>query len=848
MNTTTDRTIFYTKHQVESFITSGKYKELFTPLRDVQIKPTIINTREKLLGLLNKLNNLKPTQFVAWDWETTGLDPHSGEVVGLGCCLSEDPLNGCAYIPLGHLANSIVAVEPNRRFLESMISCKQLGNIIGTDKDTEKISPSEYYCGEGYLDVVWDVFIQRSVLYDETCVPKKDTKKAYKEAAKAYEKSLGFIDENRDAEIGYLAYRVATGNKIILTCNCKPGYPCHTAPLAKEIARVALEYLENGEVENEQTKSTENLPLWIFIEIMSSYFASDKHLKVFHNAKFDLQWFWALDMEVGGFIFDSLVGSYVLKHDRYSESSGRITHSLKALSKDLLGLNHPEYPGSCSDKPIDEIGGYCAFDCYATYKLCLLLLGELALPNNAKLLGIYMHVEHGLIYLLAKTEYEGLTVDTKWIEEIKAKKLDELKVLEAIVKLATKPDLNIGSTVQLNKYLFQDLQLEPHPLMPRGKSGLISLDKKYFPNFVAMHKDRYFWLERILQYRSLKHDLNTKLGGIEKNINPVTGRLHPSFIQAGGEVETERGTDTGRLSSKRPNVQNLPTWAKGWLVARPGKVFVEFDYSGFELRILLHATQDPQLESAITYKFPDTDKADPHRYVAQLLFEKQLSPADKDFKKLRKIAKTINFGIIYGMGGHKLYDMLVLDGMSVNLKQCIGYIQRYSQALPVVTEFMQSCHLLAVEQGYLETLLGRRRYFKFSSSDWESKTVTTLLDHYKDPLNETSEKREIYDTIMELVKPTLFETENFRQAGNFILQGSNADYNKLAEIEIRNYLYKLGIECSTYCRVHDALGFEVPEYASNFVQSIVKTIAESIPKLKYPTPVEVSTGYRWSEM
>ena len=270
-------------------------------------------------------------------------------------------------------------------------------------------------------------------------------------------------------------------------------------------------------------------------------------------------------------------------------------------------------------------------------------------------------------------------------------------------------------------------------------------------------------------------------------------RVHTSFIQT--------GTATGRLSSKNPNLQNIPVKTeegrriREGFVAGEGYLLVGIDYSQIELRFLAHFSEDPVLTEAFR------QNKDIHMETAIRLF------GPEEAAKKRNIAKTVNFGLLYGMGSRKLAQTL-----GISTKEAKAIIENYFASFPTVKSFLESIEKKAKEQGFVETLLGRRRYF-----DFEHANAMQLAAY-------------------------------LREAGNTVFQGSTADLIKLAMLEIHRIIREESLDAAILLQIHDELIFEIAQKDAEPLSKRFSEVMENIVSLKIPLKTSINIGHRWSEL
>ena len=404
---------------------------------------------------------------------------------------------------------------------------------------------------------------------------------------------------------------------------------------------------------------------------------------------------------------------------------------------------------------------------------------------------LFNDVELPLAAVLADMEETGIAIDLEALQAMGREFGIQLERLEAeCFKLAGR-EFNLNSPNQLREILFNELKL-PTKGLKKTKSGF-STDVDVLTKLAAVHE----LPRKLLQYRTIAKLKSTYADALPAAVNAGTGRLHTSFHQA--------LTATGRLSSTDPNLQNIPArTAEGRrirraFVARPGCVLLSADYSQVELRILAHLSGDPILLDAFS------SGEDIHLRTATEVLG--LAPAAVD-ANARRLAKVINFGIIYGMGPQRLAGEL-----EIPLKEASEYIERYFKRLPGVNAYMEDCLRQARERGYVLTLLGRRRYLPELSS----------------PQGGARAQAE-------------------RIAINTPIQGTAADLIKVAMVRLHPLLRNLGYRARMVLQVHDELLFEVESTGLEEVSSLVREQMENVAQLRVALRVDLKSGSNWAEL
>ena len=520
--------------------------------------------------------------------------------------------------------------------------------------------------------------------------------------------------------------------------------------------------------------------------------------KVGQNAKYDINILanCAIDgdpnqgIQVRGVAFDSMLESYVLdstatRHNMDALALKYLEHSTIAF-EDIAGKGAKQL--TFDQISIEQAGPYAAEDADVTLRLHQVLWPQLqAIPSLAKVL---TGIEMPLVPVLARIERQGALVDAKLLGEHSVELGDKLVELERQAFAIAGEEFNLGSPKQLGVILYEKLGL---PILSKTAKGQASTAEAVLADLAEQD---YELPKVLMQYRSLSKLKSTYTDRLPEQINPRTGRIHTSYHQA--------VTATGRLSSSDPNLQNIPIrTAEGRrirqaFIAPPGYQLVAADYSQIELRIMAHLAQDEGLLYAFRHNL------DVHKATAAEVFGVELAEVTTD---QRRSAKAINFGLIYGMSAFGLAKQIGCDR-----KQAQAYIERYFHRYPGVLAYMERTRAQASEQGYVETLFGRRLYLP----EIQSKNAG---------LRKGAE----------------------RTAINAPMQGTAADIIKRAMVLVDNWLSESGLDARVILQVHDELGLEVRSELVAQVAAQLQALMGAAAELAVPLLVEVGVGANWDE-
>ncbi len=548
-------------------------------------------------------------------------------------------------------------------------------------------------------------------------------------------------------------------------------------------------------------KPQKQLPLNTVIKHLSPWLSSEKHPKVLQNAKFDRLVFLHHGIPLEGVVMDTLLGDYI--EDPVQK------HSLEEMSKREFSFTPMSYQDivekgkSFKDVDINTASLYCGMDVYLTRKLSFVIKERLA-KMGVKLIDLLEKVEQPLEPILANMEARGIRVDIPYLESLSIELNKSLAELELKAYEYAGDKFNLNSPKQLGEILFEKLILDKKKSR-KTKTGW-STDSNVLEKLEKDHPV----IPLLIEHRTLSKLLSTYVDALPQLVEKGTGRVHTDFNQA--------VTATGRLSSSKPNLQNIPVRTefsrriRKAFLPNEGWKLLSADYSQIELRILAHLSEESVLQKA--YR----DNEDVHTLTAKLLLEKESINSDE-----RRIGKTINFGVIYGMGQQRF-----ARATGVSQKEAKEFLNRFKDRYPKVFSFLQLQEKQALSRGYVETLLGRRRYFHFDKNGLGRLKGT---DPNKIDLT--------------LARKAGMEAQQLRAAANAPIQGSSADIIKVAMVQLDKKLKERALSANLLLQVHDELVLEVDPSEMSEVKELVANTMESAVKLSVPLVVETAIGDNW---
>ena len=474
------------------------------------------------------------------------------------------------------------------------------------------------------------------------------------------------------------------------------------------------------------------------------------------------------------------------------------SHKVDILAKSYLDINledsmpqKEEKPLSLFDEPVEEESTDRFAEAAATIMLGEKIWEEM---SGLDLNGLYDTMEEPLLKVLSDMEIEGVRIDMVQLRRYAAALATEMNgIQDRIRSMAEEPDLNIMSPKQVGVLLFEKLGLDPKIKPKAGVRYSYPTDEDTLNNLA----DKHPIINEILEYRGVRKLLSTYIEPFPNFISPVTGKIHTTFNQA--------LTATGRLSSSKPNLQNIPIRTergreirKAFVPSRPDGVIVSADYSQIELRIMAHLSCDTHLIEAFR------NGQDVHAMTASKIFGTPLEEVTAD---QRRIAKTANFGIMYGISSFGLAQRL-----HIGRAEAKKIIEDYFANFPAISSFIEDTLASARETGYVETIFGRRRYLPDINS--KNGTVRALAE---------------------------------RTAVNAPIQGTSADIIKLAMINVNRRLEAEGLQSRMVLQIHDELMFDAVAGEVETLERIVREEMENVTQLSVPLTVECNHGNNWLE-
>ncbi|WP_398335643.1 DNA polymerase I [Vulcanococcus sp.] len=545
------------------------------------------------------------------------------------------------------------------------------------------------------------------------------------------------------------------------------------------------------------------LPLDQVLTALAPWLASPQHPKTLQNAKYDRLILLRHGLPLEGVVMDTLLADYL--------RDANAKHGLEVLAERNFGFSPTSYTelvpkgADFSVVPIEAAAQYCGMDVHVTRRLTPLLRGQLA-ELGPQLPALLDQVELPLEPVLAQMEATGIRIDTAYLAELSTELAATLERLEGEAKAAAGTAFNLASPKQLGELLFDTLGLD------RKKSRKTKTGWSTDAAVLEKLEDAHPVVPLVLEHRTLSKLKSTYVDALPALMEPETGRVHTDFNQA--------VTATGRLSSSNPNLQNIPVRTefsrriRKAFLPEAGWQLLSADYSQIELRILAHLSGEEALVEA--YRNGD----DVHALTARLLLEKDTVSADE-----RRLGKTINFGVVYGMGAQRF-----ARETGVSQAEAKDFLSKYKQRYPKVFAFLELQERLALSRGYVETILGRRRPFAFDPSG-----LGRLLG--KDPL----------EIDLEVARRGGMEAQQLRAAANAPIQGSSADIIKLAMVQLHRRLHESGLPARLLLQVHDELVLEAAPEALEAAVTLTRETMERAVTLTVPLVVETGVGANWMD-
>lgn len=549
----------------------------------------------------------------------------------------------------------------------------------------------------------------------------------------------------------------------------------------------------------------EQLPLEQVVTALRPLFADPAKAKYAHNAKFDLELLLSVDLHVEGLRFDTMLAAALLGKQRLGLKDLAF-YELKLAEppmpiQDLIGKGTKQI--SFAEVPIDQATPYAAADADLTLRLQHHLAKQLA--DETELQALFTRLEMPLIHVLVAMEEAGITLDRTYVTQLDEQLQRRIGELEAAIYHEAGEQFNINSGQQLNRILFSGKPaIDPKVYgLSKLKSGGYSLTAEGLEQMSAAHPIA----ELILHYRQLSKLKSTYVDALPTMINPKTQRIHTSYNQVGAA--------TGRLSSNEPNLQNIPVRTeegraiRRGFVAMPGHQFVAADYSQIELRVLAGYTQDPDLVATFV------EGRDIHAATAARLFGIEQNEVDKN---QRRIAKTVVFGVIYGISAFGLAQRLGLERGEAQ-----ALIDGLFAQFPGIKAYIDTTLHQARTNGYVSTLFGRRRLFP------------ELRGNDRGPRAQAA----------------------MREAINAPIQGTAADIMKIAMVQLHQALGERQLQTRLLLQVHDELILEAPEHEVDLAAQLVRDIMEGAYRLtatihgvtyQIPLGVDVEIGPNWDAL
>jgi DNA polymerase-1 len=523
-------------------------------------------------------------------------------------------------------------------------------------------------------------------------------------------------------------------------------------------------------------------------EILGPLLADGRLPKLGQNLKYDAHILRRHGMPVEGWGLDTMVAAFLL-------NSSRSSYSMDSLAEEYLGhttIKYSDLAGTGAKQvtlnqvDVEKVSEYACEDADVTLRLALGLLPRL---ESSGLRELYDTIDGPLLPLLERMEARGIKVDTAILSSMSQEMDISLKAAEGEIHVLAGGEFNVDSPKQLREVLFEKLGLKPK--RKTAKSKVPSTDARTLEELAGEHDIA----RKILEYRELAKLKGTYVDALPRLVNPETGRVHTSYHPTGAA--------TGRLSSSDPNLQNIPVRKEAGrrirsaFVPQEGHMFLASDYSQVELRVLAHLADDEELIAAFRAG------EDIHSYTASKVFG---VAQDLVSGGMRRSAKAVNFGILYGMSERRLARE---QGMT--LKEAKSFIESYFERFACVRGYIDAVREQALRDAAIRTMFGRIRYFP-----------------------------QLHQKVNRAV-----QEQALRAALNTTIQGTAADLMKMAMLRVDEELQEKGFKARILLQVHDELLLEVPEPELDEVGSVVRAAMEGVHSLKVPLAVDQKSGDSW---
>jgi DNA polymerase-1 len=627
-------------------------------------------------------------------------------------------------------------------------------------------------------------------LFETVQVASPETKTASTPVIVASDERQAILVDNLDA-LGELSRRLETARVISFDTETTS-----TDQMKADLVGIALAvepgtgyYIPVGHL----PEAGPQLPLQVVLDALRKPLTDPSIPKIGHNLKYDFVVLARYGLRVHPLSFDTMIAEWLTNPASRNlglKNLAWVRQGIKMTNiEELIGKGKKQL--TMAQAPIPQVTEYAAADVEVLLHLEPELRREL---QEKSALNLLETLEMPLVSVLGDMEMAGVGLDVPFLRQMSADLGERLGQIESQIYAEVGMPINLNSPQQLSTALFEKLNIEPPDRSARTSSGFYSTSA----DILEMLRGKHAVVDLVLEYRELSKLRSTYLDALPQQVNPVTGRVHTSFNQT--------GSVTGRIASSDPNLQNIPIrtelgrQVRRAFIAAPGHVLLGVDYSQIELRIVAHMAQDEAMLAAFQAN------QDIHATTAAAIYGVPLAAVDND---QRRRAKAVNFGLIYGMSPFGLTRY-----SDLTLAEAENFVSAYFRQFPGVKSYLDGMRRLATEQGYVETLLGRRRYFP---------ALKTLTDRNQRGREE-------------------------REAINAPIQGTAADIMKIAMIRLPAALAQAGLSARMILQVHDELVLEcVPEELAQTAALVQQVMADAYP-LQVALQTEARFGQNWGEM